>query len=135
MHDDAREIDHIHAGHGHGVGGHLHAPVSYNRAFAIGVALNLAFVLIEGTFGLLVGSLALLADAGHNLSDVIGLLLAWGAAILTQRRPTYRRTYGLKKSSIMAALANAMMILVVVGAIAWEALRRFGIHSRSPKRR
>ena len=121
-----RCFDGSHTEHGHGAAGHLHAPVSYNRAFAIGVALNLTFVFIEGAFGLLVGSLALLADAGHNLSDVFGLLLAWGAAILTQRRPTYRRTYGLKKSSIMAALVNAMMIFVVVGAITWEALRRFG---------
>lgn len=126
MHDDAGRFDPSRTGHAHGGAGHLHAPVSYNRAFAIGVALNLAFVFIEGAFGLLVGSLALLADAGHNLSDVFGLLLAWGAAILTQRRPTYRRTYGLKKSSIIAALVNSMMILVAVGAIAWEALRRFG---------
>ncbi len=126
MQDDARSFDGNHTEHGYGGAGHLHAPVSYNRAFAIGVALNLAFVFIEGAFGLLVGSLALLADAGHNLSDVFGLLLAWGAAILTQRRPTYRRTYGLKKSSIIAALVNSMMILVAVGAIAWEALRRFG---------
>ena len=90
------------------------------------VALNLGFVVVEGFFGLLAHSLALVADAGHNLSDVFGLLLAWGGAVLTQRRPTYRRTYGLKKSSIMAALVNAMIILVAVGAIAWEAVRRLG---------
>ncbi len=126
MHDAAGRFDPGRTGHGHGGAGHLHAPVSYNRAFAIGIALNLAFVLVEVVFGLLADSLALLADAGHNMSDVFGLLLAWGAAILTQRRPTYHRTYGLKKSSIIAALVNSMMILVAVGAIAWEALRRFG---------
>jgi cobalt-zinc-cadmium efflux system protein len=110
-----------------GAGGvHSHSSGTYDRAFAIGVVLNLGFVVIEGVFGLLSGSLALVADAGHNLSDVFGLLLAWGGAVLTQRRPTYRRTYGLKKSSIMAALVNAMIILVAIGAIAWEAVRRFG---------
>jgi cobalt-zinc-cadmium efflux system protein len=92
--------------------------------FAIGVALNSAFVLIEFVCGLLAGSLALLADAGHNLSDVLGLLLAWGASRLARRRPSRRRTYGLRRSSIVAALLNALLLLLAVGAIGWEAVGR-----------
>lgn len=108
--------------------GHDHAhpqPGDFGRAFVLGVALNVGFVVVEATFGLLSGSLALVADAGHNLSDVLGLLLAWGASILVRRRPTVRRTYGLRRSSILAALLNAAFLLVAIGAIAWEALRRF----------
>src|SRR5436309_15516290 len=108
--------------HGHS---HDHGPASYGRAFAIGVALNLGFVIVEALYGRLSHSLALVADAGHNLSDVLGLLLAWGASILVQRRPTARRTYGLRRSSILAALINAIVLLIVTGAIAWEAVRRF----------
>jgi cobalt-zinc-cadmium efflux system protein len=126
MHENASDHRDRDFGRQAACGGHSHASGSYDRAFAVGVALNLGFVVIEGLFGLLAGSLALVADAGHNLSDVFGLLLAWGGAVLTQRRPTYRRTYGLKKSSIMAALVNAMIILVAVGGIAWEAVRRLG---------
>ena len=111
--------------HGHACG-HAHGPADYGRAFAIGVALNLGFVAVEAACGLLSGSLALVADAGHNLSDVLGLLLAWGASILVRRRPTLRRTYGLRRSSILAALVNAVFLLVAIGAIAWEAARRFG---------
>ena len=110
-------------GHAHG---HAHGSADYGRAFAIGVALNLGFVAVEAAFGLLSGSLALVADAGHNLSDVLGLLLAWGASVLVRRRPTLRRTYGLRRSSILAALVNAVFLLVAIGAIAWEAARRFG---------
>ena len=95
------------------------------RAFAIGVALNAAFVLIEATCGFLSGSLALLADAGHNLSDVLGLLLAWGASYLARRKPTGRRTYGWGRTSILAALVNGVLLYVAVGAIAWEAVGRF----------
>lgn len=115
-----------HDDHGQQCGGRggIPPPSRNNRAFASGVALNFGFVVVEVVAGLLADSLALLADAGHNLSDVLGLLLAWAAAFLAQRRPTSRRTYGLRKSSIMAALANAMMILVAIGAIAWEAVRR-----------
>ncbi|HEY3267917.1 MAG TPA: cation diffusion facilitator family transporter [Armatimonadota bacterium] len=105
--------------------GHDHGPADYSRAFAIGVALNVAFVTLEGAAGLYAGSIALLADAGHNLSDVLGLLLAWGALSLTKRLPTARRTYGLRRSSILAALLNAGLLLVAVGGIAWEAARRF----------
>ena len=102
-----------------------HAAASFNTAFAIGVALNTAYVLFEVVFGILGHSLALLADAGHNLSDVLGLLLAWGASAMAKSMPTKRRTYGLRGTSILAALFNAIFLLVSVGAIAWEAVRRF----------
>src|SRR5690349_18426201 len=104
---------------------HDHAPANYNTAFAVGVILNLAFVIIEAVFGMLAHSLALLADAGHNLSDVLALLAAWGAMVLAKRRPTPHRTYGLRRSSILAALGNAVLLLIAVGAIAWEAIQRF----------
>lgn len=110
--------------HNHGQG-HSHAPASFGRAFAIGIALNTGFVVVEATFGLLSGSLALIADAGHNLSDVLGLFIAWGASILVRRRTTARRTYGLRRSSILAALLNAVFLLIAIGVIAWEALGRF----------
>jgi cobalt-zinc-cadmium efflux system protein len=103
---------------------HDHGPVDYNRAFALGVGLNTGFVVAEAGFGLATGSLALLADAGHNLSDVLGLLLAWGASWLARQSPTRRRTYGWRRSSILAALLNAMLLLVAVGGISWEAVRR-----------
>ena len=109
---------HAHAHH------HHHAPASHDRAFALGIGLNLAYVALETGFGLYAGSLALVADAGHNLSDVLGLALAWGATWLTRREPTPRRTYGLRRSSILAALANAMLLLLAIGAIALEAVRR-----------
>lgn len=118
-----------HDGHHHG---HHHPPSNFNRAFAIGTALNIVFVVIEAGFGFLTQSLALLADAGHNLSDVLGLLLAWGASFLAQRPPTRRFTYGLRRSSILAALLNAMILLVAMGGIAWEAIRRFANPSSVP---
>jgi cobalt-zinc-cadmium efflux system protein len=95
-----------------------------HRAFAVGVALNLGFVALEAAFGVFAGSLALLADASHNLSDVFGLLIAWGAVWLTQREPTRRRTYGFRRSSILASLLNAVILYLAVGAIVWEAVRR-----------
>jgi cobalt-zinc-cadmium efflux system protein len=106
--------------------GHTHhpAPKTYTRAFQIGIALNVGFVVIEAAFGWITQSLALLADAGHNLSDVLGLLLAWGASYLAQRPPSPTYTYGLRRSTILAALFNAMLLLLAVGGIAWEALRR-----------
>jgi cobalt-zinc-cadmium efflux system protein len=110
--------------HGH-AGGHAHAPAAYDRAFALGIVLNAGFVVAEGIYGVLADSLALLADAGHNLSDVLALVLAWGATMLARRRPSTRFTYGLRGSSILAALANAMLLLVACGAIAWEAILRF----------
>src|SRR5437867_9852723 len=105
--------------------GHEHAVANFSRAFAIGIALNVSYVAVEGVFGLLAHSLALVADAGHNLSDVLSLGLAWGATELSQRKPTKRFTYGLRSSSILASLANAVILLIAIGAIAWEALRRF----------
>jgi cobalt-zinc-cadmium efflux system protein len=104
---------------------HAHARSDYGHAFAIGIALNVAYVLIEAVAGVLSGSLALLADAGHNLSDILGLALSWGAAVLSQRSPSGRFTYGLRSSSILAALTNAVILLVVTGGIAWEAVLRF----------
>jgi cobalt-zinc-cadmium efflux system protein len=124
-HDHDTHAGHSH-GHGHGHGhGHSHAPANFDRAFAIGVALNLAFVGVEAVYGILAHSIALLADAGHNLSDVAGLVLAWGAAWLSRRRPTSQRTYGYGRTTILAALANAGLLLVAIGAIAWESVRRF----------
>lgn len=102
-----------------------HAPADFGRAFAIGTALNLAFVVIEGGAGLWTNSVALLADAGHNLSDVLGLLIAWGGAELAKRPASARFTYGLRSSSILAALTNAVLLLVAVGAILLETLQRF----------
>ena len=125
-HTDHAESPHTHApphDHGHRHGAHGHAPVN-GRAFAIGIGLNLSFVLTEAVFGVLGHSLALLADAGHNLSDVLGLLMAWGASALANRPPSGRFTYGLRSSSILAALANAVFLLVVTGGIAWEAIER-----------
>ncbi len=116
---------HHHAGHAHGGHGHSHAPANFDRAFAIGVALNVGFVIVEAAYGIISNSLALLADAGHNLGDVAGLLLAWGAAWLTRRAPTAKRTYGYGRTSILAALANAVLLLVAIGAIGWEAVQRF----------
>lgn len=105
--------------------GHSHAPASFGRAFAIGISLNMGFVIVEAIFGFLAGSLALVSDAGHNLSDVLGLVIAWAASVLVRRQPTERRTYGLRRTSILAALVNAVFLLVAIGAIAWEAIKRF----------
>jgi len=106
--------------------GHHHRAATYDRAFALGVALNVIFVVTEAVFGVIAGSTALLADAAHNFSDVLGLLLAWGASYLSRRPSSARRTYGWRSSSILAALLNAVVLLVVTGAIAWEAVQRFG---------
>ncbi|GGA58959.1 cation diffusion facilitator family transporter [Sphingomonas psychrolutea] len=114
---------HDHGHHEHG-SGHSHAPASFGQAFAVGTALNLGFVAVEAAYGLISGSVALLADAGHNLGDVLGLLIAWGAATLARRSPGGRYTYGLRSSSILAALLNALMLLVTLGVIAVEAIRR-----------
>jgi cobalt-zinc-cadmium efflux system protein len=103
---------------------HSHSPKKYNRAFLIGTILNVGFVLVEAWFGSIAHSLALLADAGHNFSDVLGLLLAWVASYLVQRPPDRKYTYGLRRSSILAALLNAILLLLTMGGIAWEAIRR-----------
>lgn len=110
-------------GHGHGHG-HAHGAVG-GRGFAIAVTLNLGFVIAETVAGLISGSMALIADAGHNLSDVLSLLLAWGASVLAARPPSARFTYGLKSSSILAAIANAALLWVALGAILVETIRRF----------
>jgi len=126
-HGHAYHQGHGHAGHGHAHGhGHHHAPASFDRAFAIGIALNIAYVLAEGGAGWWTGSVALLADAGHNLSDVLGLAVAWGGASLARKPATKRFTYGLKGSTILAALLNALFLLVALGAIVLEAVQRIG---------
>jgi len=119
--ESARKVDDHHSHHRQG-----HAQVNYGRAFAIGIAANLAYLGVEAVAGIFSGSLALLADAGHNLADVLGLVLSWGAAMLSRRQPSGRFTYGLRSSSILAALANAIILLVVTGGIAWEAIWRIG---------
>lgn len=118
-HNHGSDDDNNDSGHGH-----PHAPKDFGFAFALGTALNLGFVVLEVVYGFLANSVALLADAGHNLSDVIGLLMAWAASVLVKRAPTQRFTYGYGSSSILAALGNAIFLLVATGAIVWEALQR-----------
>jgi cobalt-zinc-cadmium efflux system protein len=113
-----------HEGHTHAGQGHGHAPDSFGMAFALGIVLNIAFVLVEAGYGIASNSMALIADAGHNLSDVLGLAVAWTASVLVKRPPNKKYTYGLRSSSILAALFNAVFLLVAVGAIAWEAAQR-----------
>ena len=124
--------DHGHGGHSHGAGGHAHAhahaPASAT-GFAIGIALNLAIVIAEVVYGFLAHSMALLADAGHNFGDVIGLALSGAAVVLARRRPTARHTYGFRRSSILAALANALLLVAATGALAWESVE----HLRHPE--
>ncbi|MDO9203441.1 MAG: cation diffusion facilitator family transporter [Hydrogenophaga sp.] len=103
---------------------HSHAPANFNTAFAVGIALNIAFVAMEAFYGWKINSLALLADAGHNLSDVIGLVLAWGGALAGKLRPDARHTYGWKRATILAAFINALLLLVAMGSLVWEALNR-----------
>ena len=118
--------DHYHAhSHHDRHGPHGHAPKDFGRAFAFGITLNLIYIAIEAFYGFVSGSMALLADAGHNLSDVLGLAVAWAGAELGKRPPTKRFTFGLGGSSILAALLNGLLLLVAVGAIAWEAISRF----------
>jgi cobalt-zinc-cadmium efflux system protein len=126
-HCDHKHHDHDHKHehkHGHHHHHHDHGPKNYNKAFIIGISLNFIFVLIEATYGYFSESLALIADAGHNLSDVAGLLMAWGAFWLAGKKPTQRFTFGLRKSSILAALFNAVFLLLAVGIILWEAVHR-----------
>lgn len=120
-HDHHGHDHHDHGHHGHA---HVHAPASFDRAFAIGIALNAGFVAIEAFYGWRAGSLALLADAGHNLSDVAGLVLAWAGAAAGRLRPDARHTYGFKRAGILAAFANALLLLVAMGSLAWEAIGR-----------
>lgn len=126
MHGDHHHCGHDHHHHGHShAHGHHHIPDSFGARFAIGAALNMLFVGAEVVFGLVSNSLALLADAVHNFSDVVGLLLAWGAAVLARLTPTERRTYGYRSASFLAALANACLLFLATGAIIVEALQRF----------
>src|SRR4030066_1486654 len=104
---------------------HSHQPLNYNKAFIIGITLNVIYILVEVFYGLLINSMALLADAGHNFSDVLGLLFAWGAAYLAKTAVTEKRTYGFRKSTILAALFNAILLMIAVGAITIEAIRKF----------
>ena len=126
-HNIAHQPTHSHAHHpSHGAGhAHDHAPADFGRAFLIGTTLNVGFIVLEAGFGIAVNSMALLADAGHNLSDVLGLLAAWGAAALVKKVPTKHYTYGFRRSTILAALFNALFLLVAIGAIALEAIQRF----------
>ncbi|MGD8934231.1 MAG: cation diffusion facilitator family transporter, partial [Gammaproteobacteria bacterium] len=104
---------------------HIHEKGSYNRSFAIGVILNIVFVATEAGYGVFADSLALIADAGHNLSDVVSLLLAWGASVLARKAATEKRTYGFRKITILASMASAILLLVALGGITWEAVGRF----------
>ena len=117
-------------GHAHDHGGHHHhshgEPANDDRAFALGIVLNLGIVAIEVVYGFAAHSMALLADAGHNLGDVLGLVLAGGASFLARRRPTKRRTYGYRRLTLLSALTNGVLLLVALGAIAWESIRRLG---------
>jgi cobalt-zinc-cadmium efflux system protein len=137
-HEDHEEDGHDHGGHGHGHGhahghghghahghGHHHHDGAKGRAFAIGVALNLTFVGVEAVYGILSHSVSLLSDAAHNMGDVMGLLLAWGAATLARRKPSRTRTYGLRRSTVLAALANALILVLAVGGVLREAVLRF----------
>lgn len=121
-HDHAAAHSHEHDDHNGR--GHSHLPKDFNRAFAIGVSLNIVFVIIEVVFGWFSNSLALIADAGHNLGDVLGLLLAWGASRLALHRPSSKFTYGLRSTSILAALFNSVLLMLAVGGILWEAAER-----------
>ncbi len=128
-HDHHGHHHHDHAGHSHDHGsdhghGHVHAPANFGKAFALGISLNIALVVAEAIYGYIGNSTALLADAGHNLSDVLGLVIAWGASIAARRAPSGRFTYGFRASTILAALANAVFLLVATGAIGWEAILR-----------
>lgn len=132
-HDDHNQPKGRHVGHGHpdnhdhdhGAAGHVHAPASFGKAFAIGITLNTCLVVAEAVYGYVGNSTALMADAGHNLSDVFGLLMAWAASVASKRAPSGRFTYGLRGSSILAALLNAVFLLVATGAIGWESIIRF----------
>jgi cobalt-zinc-cadmium efflux system protein len=128
-HDDHGHDDHGHShahDHSHGIGHHHHHgdPKTMGRAFAIAIVLNLGFVVVEFFYGFLANSTALMADAGHNLSDVLGLMLAWGAAILAKRQPSARYTYGLRGTSMLAALFNGMLLMAACGVIVFEAVQK-----------
>ena len=120
--------DHDHSSHGHHRHAHSHSSSGHSRAFLLGIGLNLAFVLLEVTYGLIAHSLALLADAGHNVGDVLGLALSWGAAALAKVKPSHRRTFGFRRTTIVASVANALILHFVTGGLTWESIGRL----RSP---
>ena len=131
-HDDARADTRDHGQshnhrHGHEAAGHLHShgPMNYDRVFAIGITLNVTYAAIEAVTGYWLNSLSLIADAGHNFSDVLGLLLAWAAVWLSRREPSSQHSYGLGRSSILAALANAVLLFAALAVIVWESVSRF----------
>lgn len=111
--------------HSHSHHAHSHAPAHFDRAFGVGIALNTLFVIVEAFYGVASGSLSLVADAGHNLGDVLGLFLAWGATFLARKSTGARRTYGFRRASILASLFNAVLLLVATIGIVWEAIGRF----------
>lgn len=127
-HDDGHDHSHGSGGHDHGHAnghaGHSHAPKDFGSAFILAIILNSGFVVVEAAFGFAYGSMALVADAGHNLSDVLALLLAWGASVAAKRAPSERFTYGFKSSTILAAIANAVLLVVAIGAILFETAHR-----------
>jgi cobalt-zinc-cadmium efflux system protein len=123
-HDDPAPAGQADAHGGHGPGGHAHGPARHDRAFAIGIAVNIAFVAVEAAAGWRIDSLALLADAGHNLGDVLGLVLAWAGAFAGRLAPDDRHTWGWKRGSILAAFANALLLLVAMGSLVWAAVLR-----------
>src|SRR6478672_3963058 len=118
-------VGHDHAGHNHAGHHHGHAPKDFGPIFAVVTALNVALVVLQVVYGIIANSVALLADAGHNFGDALALLLAWGAHVMAKATPTRRYTYGFRSASILAALANGVILLVATGAIAWEAIQRF----------
>ena len=128
-HDHDQDQDHDRGGHGHDHapvlgGGHQHGPARHDRAFAIGIAVNIAFAAVEAIVGWRVDSLALMADAGHNLGDVLGLVMAWAGAFAGRIAPDDRYTWGWKRASILAAFANALLLLVAMGSLVWVAILR-----------
>src|SRR5690348_3238541 len=114
--------EHVHSGH---APGHVHRPKKFGAAFGIAVALNLALVILQVAYGFLANSVALLADAGHNFGDVLGLVLAWAGHVMANAPPTRRHTYGFRSASILAAIGNGVILLIATGAIVWEAIQRF----------
>lgn len=124
VHEPVAGPDHAGRDHAHGGHGHAHGPVNHDRAFAIGIVVNILFVAIEAFYGWRADSLALLADAGHNLGDVAGLVLAWAGAFASRLAPGPRHTYGWKRASILAAFANSLLLLVAIGSLAWAAIGR-----------
>lgn len=124
-HSQGKDVHEHEAGHDHSAAGHSHAPKDFGRAFALGITLQVTFIVAEVIVGLAANSLAVLSDAGHNVSDALALALAWGATYLSKRKATRGRTYGLKSTTILATVVNALTLVFVNGMVAWEAIGRF----------